>query len=274
MADIYIPNFRREAASTSPLESLISGLTQGAEKGMAYSRQARLDKEESEMNKLKKALLASQAYKNYQAEPKPNPVETATDKEQAKVDIQEKEDLRNEVPLMIDQLKDVTRAMELVTKNKDLFHPGVGGTDYFSGERAARLSKKPDAGELQKLFLDIVARGSKNISSKGLASVFNAVMKNKAHFGEEPEKAYGKLKSIYDELKRALKNEEERYSHKYKRPLFGDILPQEYGKYSELQAAPLKGEEAKETITLRNKKTGVTEKVTIEEARRRGVPNV
>lgn len=60
---IFIPEFRRETDVSSPLESIISGLTQGAEKGLAYRRQQALDKEESEMNQLRKALLKAQAEK-------------------------------------------------------------------------------------------------------------------------------------------------------------------------------------------------------------------
>lgn len=342
---IFIPDFRRQEPATSPLERALSGLMDGAEKGYGYYRQSKLDKEESELNELRKALMKAQADKAKASAAFGGDL-TGTAQERFGIELLRRQFGENS-PVYQDALKsynskqqgqqilqdyrqklmgtqDKRSATPLgklqaeIEAVKQGYHPTTG-RELMPDEQSAMLNAYQ--GKLAKEVSDTKTRErtlfATNIDKTLDQINVNDLVKYAGTFGkgartaEEIKSAGGKPSEEFIKFKEAVVGAD--ILAKQVRQFYGDsITPQIQEKLANLSNPDfwasnpevakrmfnkfkdiLKSEtetykagtqggkiyqgysspntKLEEKIVLRNKNTGVTEEVTIEEARRRGV---
>lgn len=135
-----------------------------------------------------------------------------------KANLKIRTDLEKELPISEHLLNRVENAIPLISANKDLFGPGVGGIDFLGGPnqryRGLKNPKKIAAfKQLSNLFAELQGKQASDFSSRSLNIAFDLAKQAKTSMEDHPDAAIQTLQDIAKKMKESVEEDRIRFKN-------------------------------------------------------------
>lgn len=122
---------------------------------------------------------------------------------------QDVQNYKKDIPVALNQLKDVNYMLEQAKKHKEWFGPGWLGYDIHGPSYRERSINTKEFGKWKNKLSKVISRGSQELSSKPLALALKTAIEMKPNLKDNPDVAIGNLEAIKESLLRGLQNSNE-----------------------------------------------------------------